>query len=162
MIALLLNRVTLEAGQAIYLPAGNLHAYLGGVGLEIMANSDNVIRGGLTPKHVDVPELLRTLTFADGPVDVVLPRSEGAEQIYDTPAAEFRLSRIALRDSTFRVERRRGAEILLCTEGSVSVSPGEGPASPLSKGASVFVSAGAGAYVVTGSGTVFRATVGAL
>jgi mannose-6-phosphate isomerase len=162
LVALLLNRVSLEAGQAVYLPAGNLHAYLRGVGLEIMANSDNVIRGGLTPKHVDVPELVRVLSFADGPVDVVRPRGESAEEIYDTPASEFRLSRIALADSPFRANQRRGPEILLCTEGSAFVSPGEGPASALPKGSSVFVSASAGPYALAGSGTVFRATVGTL
>ena len=63
LAALLLNRITLAPGEGIYLSAGNLHAYLRGVGLEVMANSDNVLRGGLTPKHVDVPELLRVLNF---------------------------------------------------------------------------------------------------
>ena len=63
LAAMLLNRMHLDPGEAIYLPAGNLHAYLRGVGVEVMANSDNVLRGGLTPKHVDVPELLRVLDF---------------------------------------------------------------------------------------------------
>ena len=63
LAALLLNRITLRPGEGIYLPAGNLHTYLHGVGIEVMANSDNVLRGGLTPKHVDVPELLRVLDF---------------------------------------------------------------------------------------------------
>jgi mannose-6-phosphate isomerase len=162
MIALLLNRVTLDAGQAIYLPAGNLHAYLGGVGLEIMANSDNVIRGGLTPKHVDAGELLRVLTFADGPVDLLEPRGRGPEQVYEAPASEFRLSRITLGGEDFRADDRRGPEILLCTEGEASVAPTDGPTSPLPKGASLFVPANAGVYGVTGAGTVFRATVGTL
>ena len=67
LAAMLLNRMHLEPGEAIYLPAGNLHAYLRGVGVEVMANSDNVLRGGLTPKHVDVPELLRVLDFTRPP-----------------------------------------------------------------------------------------------
>ena len=66
LASLLLNRITLNPGEAIYLPAGNLHTYLHGVGVEVMANSDNVLRGGLTPKHVDVPELLRVLDFTPG------------------------------------------------------------------------------------------------
>ena len=94
LAALLLNRVTLAPGEALYLPAGNLHAYLSGAGVELMANSDNVLRGGLTPKHVDVPELLRVLDFAararrpcsPGPAD-------GAWVRYDTPAEEFLLRR---------------------------------------------------------------------
>jgi mannose-6-phosphate isomerase len=57
----------------MFLPAGELHSYLEGVGIEIMANSDNVLRGGLTPKHVAVPELLRTLTFHAGPIERLRP-----------------------------------------------------------------------------------------
>src|SRR5206468_2290429 len=70
LAALLLNRLVLRPGEAIFLPAGNLHAYLSGAGVEILANSDNVLRGGLTPKHVDVPELLRVLDFRYGDMTV--------------------------------------------------------------------------------------------
>src|SRR5262249_45139466 len=73
--ALLLELVHLEPGEAIYLGAGNLHAYLGGTGVEIMASSDNVLRGGLTKKHVDVPELLRVLDFGAGPAQIRRPRA---------------------------------------------------------------------------------------
>ena len=76
LAALLLNRVTLAPGEALFLPAGNLHAYLSGAGVELMANSDNVLRGGLTPKHVDVPELLRVLDFTAAPPPVQ-PRPAG-------------------------------------------------------------------------------------
>jgi len=158
VVALLLNLIVLEEGQAVYLSAGHLHAYLGGVGLEIMANSDNVIRGGLTPKHVDVAELLRVVTFAEGPVELVVPRDRGPERIYETPASEFCLSRIAIGSSEFRAADRRGAEILLCTEGEVTIS--SGASLTLSKGASAFVPAKDGAYDVRGRGTLFRATVG--
>ena len=72
--ALLLELVRLEPGQAIYLGAGNLHAYVEGTGVEIMASSDNVLRGGLTKKHVDVPELLAVLDFDGGPAAVLTPR----------------------------------------------------------------------------------------
>jgi mannose-6-phosphate isomerase len=68
VISLLLNRVTLARGEALYLPAGNIHAYLDGLGVELMAASDNVLRGGLTPKHIDVPELLAVLDFTPGPL----------------------------------------------------------------------------------------------
>ncbi|MFL5319851.1 MAG: mannose-6-phosphate isomerase, class I, partial [Myxococcaceae bacterium] len=94
IVVLLLNLVRLEPGQAIYLPAGNLHAYLDGVGVEIMASSDNVLRGGLTKKHVDVRELLRVLDFNAIPPTALQPRKVGAEDVYDTPAPEFRLSRV--------------------------------------------------------------------
>jgi mannose-6-phosphate isomerase len=161
IVALLLNLVTLHEGQAIYLDAGNLHAYLHGVGIEIMANSDNVLRGGLTPKHVNVDELLRVLTFAEGPVEIVTPHLVGIEQIYDTPAAEFRLSRIDLaREQTFRASSRRGPEILLCTRGTVTARAASGSSSVLAKGDSIFVPASTISYDVSGVGTVFRATVG--
>ncbi len=159
IVALLLNLVVLEEGQAVYLSAGNLHAYLNGVGIEIMANSDNVIRGGLTPKHVDVGELLRVLTFADGPMDLVAPRGDGTERVYETPASEFCLSRIELRRSDFRADERHGPDILLCTEGIVKVAA-RGASLSLEKGTSVFVPARDGSYEARGEGTLFRATVG--
>lgn len=98
LASLLLNRIHLEPGDGLYLPAGNLHAYLRGTAVEIMANSDNVLRGGLTPKHIDVPELLRVLDFTPAdPADLTPPvRTVGAERVYLTPAPEFRLSRVEL------------------------------------------------------------------
>ncbi|WNG17014.1 mannose-6-phosphate isomerase, class I [Cystobacter fuscus] len=158
--ALMLNLVRLRPGEAIYLPAGNLHAYLGGVAVELMANSDNVLRGGCTPKHVDVPELLRVLDFRCGPVDVLVARPhEEGEAVYPTPSEEFRLSRFQLRPGAVSRPARRGPEILLCAEGSARLSlPGETLALP--RGASVFVSAADGAYSLEGEGLVFRATAG--
>ncbi|MFW0792592.1 mannose-6-phosphate isomerase, class I [Gordonia sp. CPCC 205515] len=98
LASLLLNRIHLDSGESVYLAAGNLHAYLSGTGVEIMANSDNVLRGGLTPKHIDVPELLRVLDFTPAdPADLTPPiRTVGDERIYLTPAPEFRLSRVEL------------------------------------------------------------------
>jgi mannose-6-phosphate isomerase len=122
LAALLLNRVSLVPGEALYLPAGVLHAYLSGAGVEIMANSDNVLRGGLTPKHVDVPELARVLDFAAPPPPVLAGRPDGPWRCYDTPAEEFRLRRwegdasggpLPVPDG--------GARILLCTAGSACV-----------------------------------------
>ena len=77
----------------MYLPAGQLHAYLDGVGIELMANSDNVLRGGLTPKHVDVPELLRVVRFGETSIQILDPEPvRPAESGYDCPAEEFSLS----------------------------------------------------------------------
>ena len=157
VIALMLRDVQLAPGEALYLPAGNMHAYLHGVGVEIMASSDNVLRGGLTPKHVDVPELLRVLNFRDEAIPVVHAISRGAEQVYVTPAREFELSRIVVGNETVRLEVT-GPEILLSTEGRVVVSCGE-ESHGLSRGASLFVPASTGTYTVRGAGTVFRAGV---
>ncbi len=89
LAALLLNRVTLEPGQGLYLDAGNLHAYLHGMAVEIMANSDNVLRGGLTPKHVDVPELLRVLDFDTVDIPILEARERpgrGRIRVFDAGA----------------------------------------------------------------------------
>jgi mannose-6-phosphate isomerase len=163
VLALLLNLVELAPGQAIYLPAGNLHAYLQGVGIEIMANSDNVLRGGLTPKHVDPPELLRVLTFADHPAPILLPLGSAPEQTYETPADEFRLSRIELGDgATFHTGSRVGAEILFCVAGRLVARSDAAEPHEFAQGTAMFVPAVDGAYELAGEGTAFRAAVGAI
>ena len=97
LISLLLNRVSLSPGEAIYLPAGNVHAYLRGLGVEVMASSDNVLRGGLTPKHVDLPELLRTIDFqALGVPRVAAERTGLGQELYRPPFSEFSLQRLEL------------------------------------------------------------------
>jgi mannose-6-phosphate isomerase len=159
--ALLLNLVHLEPGEAIYLGAGNLHAYLRGAGVEIMASSDNVLRGGLTKKHVDVGELLRVLDFGSGPVPKVLPRVvDEHEKVYDTEAREFRLSVVTVHGD---VERDvHGPEILLVTSGDVSVASAAVPTAGrlgLSRGESAFVSADEERLSLAGEGIVYRASV---
>jgi mannose-6-phosphate isomerase len=156
-IALLLNLVTLQPGQAIYLPAGRLHTYLRGTGVEIMANSDNVLRGGLTPKHVDVAELLRVIDLSDSPVPAAEPRPvSAAEEVYDTPAPEFRLSRLRVGAGGPVSLDPVGPQILLAIEGELSVT-GAGDPIRLTRGRSAWVPAGLPA-TLTGTATVFRAT----
>ena len=165
--ALLLNLVHLEPGEALFLGAGNLHAYLSGVGVEIMASSDNVLRGGLTKKHVDVTELMRVLDFADGPVAPLCARAVDAhERVWDTPAREFRLSAIDLESGGSGVAREvRGPEILLCTNGPVVVTPADGsPAVTLEQGRAAFVPASTERYTLAAANagsraSVYRATV---
>lgn len=146
LASLLLNRVRLEPGQGLYLDAGNLHAYLHGVGVEIMANSDNVLRGGLTPKHVDVPELLRVLDFdsVDAPLLEAAVAAGGGKYTYDTPAPEFELFRIQRGGpddgpESFLVEGGR-PRMLLCTGGEVTASAGE-QTLELSQGGAAWISA---------------------
>jgi mannose-6-phosphate isomerase len=159
VIALLLNLVRLQPGEAIFLPPGNLHAYLRGVAVEIMANSDNVLRGGLTPKHVDVPELLRVLDVTAGSVAMPRPRDVApAEQVYGAPVREFRLSRLRVAaPAQVRLEAG-GPQILLVVDGAVTVSDdaGDKPVR-LARGASAWVPAGV-TIIVTGEGAAFRAT----
>lgn len=153
--AMLLNHVRLQPGEALFLGAGIPHAYLNGLGVEIMANSDNVLRCGLTPKHVDVPELLRIVRFEASDPGVLRPEaSPDGEEVYDTPIDEFRLSRYVLPESTpARDLTLPTPQILLCTAGSVRTGDIE-----LAPGQSVFVPANDKAELA-GSGTVFRATV---
>jgi len=153
--AMLLNHVQLQPGEALFLGAGVPHAYLNGLGVEIMANSDNVLRCGLTPKHVDVPELLRVVRFEAGDPGVLRPEaSPDGEEVYETPIDEFRLSRFVLaEDAAPRNLARETPQILLCTAGSVHAD-----GITLAPGQSVFVPAGEKAEV-SGNGTIFRATV---
>lgn len=167
--SLLLNVVRLAPGEAIYLPAGNLHAYLHGVGVEIMASSDNVLRGGCTPKHVDVPELLKVLCFKAGPVPVVHSTRFGAgvvdhtsfprgEEVYRAPPLEFRLSRFSLQPGERVMPRPRGPELLLCTRGRISLRSKEADV-VLTGGMSAFIPQSDQGYTAFGDGDFFRATV---
>jgi len=159
-----LNVVSLEPGEALYQPAGVLHAYVEGMGVELMANSDNVLRGGLTRKHVDVPELLRVLSFEPRPADV-LHGSLKDEYIsyYDTPIDEFRLLRIET-NRPHGVDRteRRSIEIGVCTDGDFLIknrSDRGGGALEVEQGDSFIVPFSFGEYTLHGAGTVYLAEI---
>lgn len=154
---LLLNLVVLAPGQALFLAPGELHSYLRGFAVELMANSDNVLRGGLTSKHVDVLELLDVLTFREGPAVVLEHRDDAG---YCTPTPYFRLDRLDTARGPVTGEVERSVEILLCTSGAVRVV-GEGGAREiqLERGASALVPSAAGAYRIEGAGVVYRAGV---
>ena len=161
---LFLNLVELQPGDAVFLDAGVPHAYLEGMGVELMANSDNVLRGGLTPKHVDVPELLRTIRFESAPVERAAEQpGPGGETVYRTPAAEFRLSGIRPEQGRgYRSAERRSVEILLCVSGTARLKTLSGEASQslsLQPGASVLIPAAAPAYLLEGRARLFKATV---
>ncbi len=157
---LYLNLVTLAPGQAFFLPAGELHAYLEGVALEIMANSDNVLRGGLTPKHVDLQELLATLVFDAHPPELLTLEDCGpGERVFRTPAREFELGFLEIApDRPFTATGGRGVEILLQLEGGCRLSSG-GATVTLSRGRSVLVPAALESYVLEGQGRLARARV---
>ena len=162
--SLLLQYINLQPLEAIFLEAGRLHAYLSGTGVEIMANSDNVLRGGLTPKHVDVAELLGVLRFDAPPLGPTPTHAlRSGEIVYETSAREFCLSRLELlpdRRATIEVD---GPEILLCVDGQAAIELGGRAAAPrtLRRGQACFLSASISSYVLGGNGRVFRAKVGA-
>jgi mannose-6-phosphate isomerase len=157
---LMLNLVQLAPGEALFLPAGELHAYLQGVGIELMANSDNVLRGGLTPKHVDLPELLRVLTFAERRIEVLHPAPAGpCEGRYASPAEEFQLAVLSVDGRrTYSGPARRSVEILLCVEGEGRLGDSAGAGElALSRGQSALIPAAAGAYRLSGAGRFYKA-----
>jgi mannose-6-phosphate isomerase len=167
LAALLLNRTTLDPGQGLYLDAGNLHAYLRGTAVEIMANSDNVLRGGLTPKHVDVPELLRVLDFEPLDAPVLDPTGDrGTPVVYPTPAPEFTIARLDLTpadtDVTTAVPGSTGPRIVLVTEGDVDLIVDDHTLTVRRGGAAWLAATDPDPVVRTASDTarVFVATVG--
>jgi mannose-6-phosphate isomerase len=154
LAALLMNRIELRPNDAIYLPAGNLHAYLRGGGVEVMANSDNVMRGGLTPKHIDVDELLSVLDFTPGFAGLVKPVEEAPGLWrYPVPAPEFALWRIESSGTPVPLPASDGARILLVTDGSLSVASNN-EVLALVRGESAWISASE-AGAVRGTGTAF-------
>jgi mannose-6-phosphate isomerase len=185
VISLLINHVTLARGEALYLPAGNIHAYLRGLGVELMASSDNVLRGGLTPKHIDVPELLGVLDFTPSPVPYL--RAHGADA--DSPATSLTPSASddgltpgpaaapASGIEVFRPEvpdfvlvRVAGADldagypltgpgIAICTAGEIWIGGGATSVA-LGRGESVYVTPDEGRLSFTGNGELFLATTG--
>lgn len=166
---LFLNLAVLHRGDAMFLPAGELHAYLHGLGIELMANSDNVLRGGLTSKHVAKEELLNILTFQAGKPEILAPRRQSenpAESVYLTPIDEFRLSTVEIdTEAYFYGSEERNIEIYFCEQGSGSITADNGGADmgassgAFTKGNSWLVPASAGRYAIHGNAKLYKATV---
>ena len=154
LAALLMNRITLQPGDALFMPPGNLHAYLSGGGVEIMANSDNVMRGGLTPKYVNIDELLTILDFTPGLRGLITPSEESrGVWRYPTPAPEFALWRVEPRDEPVVAPATGGGRVLLVTDGDLTLRSSTSRLR-LVRGESALLSAGDEA-VLTGRGTAF-------
>ncbi len=159
---LFLNLVELAPGQALYQPAGVLHAYVQGMGVELMANSDNVLRGGLTKKHVDVPELLRVLSFEPRPADILHGQKVNGDLLrYPVPIDEFELQEYSLSgDSPVQRSARTSIEIGVCTAGELAIFPENGAAELHAvRGESFVVPYAAGGYRLEGAGELYLATI---
>ncbi|MFE6734178.1 mannose-6-phosphate isomerase, class I [Microbacterium sp. NPDC057650] len=159
VVALLMNVVVLSRGEGVFLRAGLLHAYVSGLGVEIMAASDNVLRGGLTPKHIDVAELLAILDTTPGDVPVLRPDS-GAVTSYEVPVSDFALRRIEL-DGGELVLDAHGPSMVLATAGDILVRGADGETVAAPVGTAVFASAGENRLVLSGVGEAFVAQPGA-
>ena len=158
-----LNLVRLKPGEAMYIRPGELHAYLEGAGLEIMANSDNVIRGGLTPKHIDSKELIHILDFTFGKTAILKPKGNNSgESHYPNISDEFMLSRMDLNEkgNLYKSSRERGGEILICVDGEAIVTEkGKHKRLIVKKGESIFVPAKVDQYMLQGRFTIYKASV---
>ncbi|MPV38067.1 mannose-6-phosphate isomerase, class I [Georgenia subflava] len=157
--SMLLNPVTLQPGEALFVPAGGVHAYLSGLGVEVMASSDNVLRAGLTAKHVDVEEMLECVDYVAAPP--IRPAPEvfhGSTRVYYAPVDDFELSVTDVADGGEHPLPGRGPRILLCLAGQVSARSDLG-ALTLDRGQAAFVRADEGPVTVRGTGTLVQADV---
>ncbi len=158
VVALLMNLVVLHRGEAVFAPAGVLHAYQDGLGVELMAASDNVLRGGLTPKHIDVAELLRIVDTQPG-VPAILGRRDAAEpMVFDVGVADFRLRRVTSSADGEVAMALAGPTIVLAVSGGPSVA---------TAGREIDLAPGEAAYaddetelILRGEGTVYVAEPG--
>ena len=159
MSVLLLNLVALEPGEAIATGAGQLHAYLHGVGVELMASSDNVLRGGLTSKHTDVEELLQVVSFEPTEPEILRPEPNAKrERLYRTDTKEFLLTSLEL-DGSYVGDREHGLEIWIVINGSLSVAGGA-ETKFMQRGTAFMMPAILGRYEFQGKAELFRATAG--
>lgn len=163
MLAMLMNHVVLQPGQALFLPAGNIHAYLHGLGVELMAESDNVLRGGLTPKHIDVDELERVVNFTAGELPLVEPVEVAAGLVqYPCAVDDFQLYRAEPSGSQLLIDLQLpGEAIILCTAGEIAVSTSQEERLVLTRGEAAYMAADAKFFSLTGAGTAYLATISA-
>ena len=157
-----LNLIELKPGDAMFLDAGDLHAYLHGVGIELMANSDNVLRGGLTPKNVDVLELIRIMNFEEKKIEIIEPVEKlASEKAYKTPAEEFELSVIELKgNKIYASDLNHAVEIMIVVDGEALIMDiHQGSAIELPKGASVLVPASVSDYRIRGRSVIYKASI---
>jgi len=159
VVALLMNLVELRRGEAIFVPAGVLHAYVAGLGVEIMAASDNVLRGGLTPKHIDVPELLGLVDFRPAAPPRLTPRADGdGVELFAPGIADFALAHVATSTESAHVDLR-GVSIAVGVAGEASVTGASGTTLRLAPGQAALATADEGPLAVSG-GEVFVAMPG--
>jgi mannose-6-phosphate isomerase len=161
VVALLMNHVVLARGEALFVPAGVLHAYLSGLGVEVMAASDNVLRGGLTPKHIDVPELMAIVDATPGPPPFLAPRAEGdGVETFVPGIPDFALWHVSVSAGAERRIPLTGPAIPLAVAGEVTVVGGSGAAVTLRPGQAAFATPDERELVVTGEGELFIAHPG--
>ena len=159
VLSLLLNPVTLRAGEALFIPTGAVHAYVSGLGIEVMSSSDNVLRAGLTPKHIDAGEALRCMDFHGAPPVRIAPEMNGrGTGIYYAPVDDFELSVSEITGGEWIPIPGFGPRILLGVSGDLEIGVG-GEVETISTGQAIFVSAAEGTIRVRGNGKLVQAGV---
>jgi mannose-6-phosphate isomerase len=160
VLAMLLNHVRLAPGEAIYLAAGQIHTYIAGFGVELMASSDNVLRAGFTAKHINIPALLRTVVCEPTAARLIAPTPSAApgELRYLSPAEDFALSRLDLAAGQSALLEGIGPSLVLCVAGQARLRIGD-EALRLTPGRAAFAAAGSDLRI-EGPGSAFRATAG--
>ncbi|MDR1768332.1 MAG: mannose-6-phosphate isomerase, class I [Propionibacteriaceae bacterium] len=162
LASLLLNRVKLQPGEGLFLAAGQMHAHLSGTGIEVMASSNNVIRGGLTAKHIDVGELVSVVDFEPVTPQILSPVwIRPAVERYPTPCPEFDVWRVrpTSEEQSVRLPGSRSARILLVVDGWADVSADEQSAT-LTHGQAVFIGAAETDVAISGQATAFLTASG--
>ena len=157
-MSVLMNLVSLEPGEAMYLPAGNVHAYLFGLGVEVMASSDNVLRGGLTPKPVDVKELQRILDYSELPDPILKPKqlAQGLQH-FQIPLDDFQVYRLSPSATNLLIDLElKGSAIAVCTEGELTISTSKEETLTLKRGEACFFT-DARLFSVSGNGVGYLA-----
>lgn len=159
---IILNLICLQPGEAMFLPAGELHAYLEGTGIELMANSDNVLRGGLTSKHIDLEELLNVLNFDQREIEIFTPRLQSnGEKVFPSQAEEFVLSVLTLaKGITYESSINRSIEIMMCTRGEAVIRDyTREEIISVRRGISLVIPAAVKKYCIEGSATLYKAAI---
>jgi len=159
---IILNLICLQPGEAMFLPAGELHAYLEGTGIELMANSDNVLRGGLTSKHIDLEALLNVLNFDQREIEIIAPQLQNnGEKVYPSQAEEFVLSVLSLtKGITYESSINRSIEIMICTQGQAVIRDiANQEKIAIGRGTSLAIPAAVKKYCIDGSATLYKAAV---
>jgi mannose-6-phosphate isomerase len=158
---LYLNSAVLQKGDAVYVSAGELHAYVEGTGMELMANSDNVFRGGLTNKHVDRDELFDILKYSPSVIEKVPKLSAKNETLYQTVSEEFLLSEIIVaKDKTYASSEERSIEIIFCLQGKVQITNRKNDnLLNVKTGECFFVPSSFEKYYIEGEGTFYKAAI---
>lgn len=157
--ALLMNHMILKKAEAVFVPAGMPHAYLSGLGVEVMLASDNVLRGGLTPKHIDIKELTKVLEFQATNPELTKEKvlAQGLTR-FDLPVNEFSFYRVFVSSTNMLMDLDlTGDLIVLCTSGTLAVSNSQDEREVIKAGEAVFVAGDARKFSITGSGEGFIA-----